>query len=62
MTKGYTVLLQILVVWWAPECFVEDGAGSAKVDFSNYQHNYFKRKGYTTTAWEGRQKTLIVTC
>ena len=26
MTKSYTVLLQILVVWWAPECFVEDGA------------------------------------
>jgi hypothetical protein len=27
MTKSFAVFLQILVVWWVPEYFVEVGAG-----------------------------------
>ena len=30
MTKSLAVFLQILVIWWVHECFVEVGAGLAR--------------------------------
>jgi len=40
MTKSYTGFLQILVVFWVPECFVEVGAGIWSNDYSSYQWYY----------------------
>jgi hypothetical protein len=37
MTKSYSVLLQILAIFWVPEYFVEVGAGIWANDYSDYQ-------------------------
>ena len=37
MTKSYTGFLQILAICWAPEYFVEVGAGIGANDYSDYQ-------------------------
>ena len=55
MTKSFTGLLQILVIRWVPECFVEVGAGIAWA-ITQITNITIKRRGYTITAREGYQK------
>ena len=55
MTINFTGLLQILVIRWVPECFVEVGAGIAWA-ITQITNIIIKRRGYTITAWEGYQK------
>ena len=56
ITKSFAGFLQYLVIRWVPEYFVEVDAGF----LATVTHNtamIIKRRGYTTTAWKGHQKT-----
>ena len=55
ITKSFTVLLQILVIRWLSEGFMEVDAGFFGAGTMNAT-TITKRRGCTTTAWKGHQK------
>jgi len=56
ITKSFAGFLQYLVIRWVPEHFVEVDAGFLATVIHNTAM-IIKRRGYTTTAWKGHQKT-----